>query len=121
METTNGKVTAIDHVAPIDDGRKVSPSSSTSPVHAEPEVIGMTALDEIDKPGFFAYLKTKNFYLLILLGYVPLGDFMHTVLIQRSIDKFWRSASRAQILSPRCFPQYRFRSLPSRHSGTTFF
>lgn len=121
MEATNGKVTAIDQVAPIDDDIKVSPPSSASPVHAEPEVIGMTALDEIDKPGFFAYLKTKNFYLLILLGYVRLREYIHTVLIQRFIDKFWRFASRARILSPRCFRQYRFRSLHFRHSGTTFF
>ena len=121
MEATNGKVTAIDHVAPLEDDRKVSPSSSASPVHAEPEVIGMTALDEIDKPGFFAYLKTKNFYLLILLGYVCLNENIIPVLIQRSIDKFWRSASRARILSPRCFRQYRFRSLHFKHSGTTFF
>ena len=69
MEATSGKLTTIDQVAPIEDDRKVSPSSSASPVHAEPEVIGVTALDEIDKPGFFAYLKTKNFYLLLLLGY----------------------------------------------------
>ena len=69
MEATSGKLTAIDQVAPIEDDQKVSPSSSASRVHAEPEVIGVTALDEIDKPGFFAYLKTKNFYLLLLLGY----------------------------------------------------
>ena len=69
MEATSGKLTTIDQAAPIEDDRKVSLSSSASPVHAEPEVIGVTALDEIDKPGFFAYLKTKNFYLLLLLGY----------------------------------------------------
>ena len=121
MEATNGKMTAIDQVAPIEDDRKVSPASSASPVHAEPEIIGMTALDEIDKPGFFAYLKTKNFYLLILLGYGRLRDNMLTILMRRPTDKFWRSASRARILSPRCFRQCRFRSLHFRHSGIIFF
>lgn len=70
MAESDIKTTAIDRVAPIEDDTKGSPSSSFSPVHATPEVAGTTTADEIEesKTGMFAYMKTRNFYIVLLLG-----------------------------------------------------
>ena len=81
MVEPNVKTTAIDQVAPIEDYAKGSPSSSSSPVHAAPEVVGMTTADEIEegRTGMFAYLKTRNFYIVLLLGYIYT---YHTIIYQ---------------------------------------
>ena len=73
METHNAKTTATEQVAPIESEAKGLPSSSaSSPVHAQPEVTGFETADEIEdgKRGWFAYLKTRNFYIVLLLGSV---------------------------------------------------
>ena len=48
------------------------PFSSSSPVHAQPEARGSATADEIEegKGGWFAYLRTRNFYIALLLGYM---------------------------------------------------
>ncbi|KAF6225619.1 hypothetical protein HO133_009619 [Letharia lupina] len=82
MHTHNGKSSAIDQVDPVTGDTKDLPSSSSSPVHAAPEVIGINDrapdertgenADEIQasQGGWFAYLRTRNFYLVLLLGQV---------------------------------------------------
>ena len=69
----HAKTTAIDQVASIEDDDKVSPSSSSMPGHTASEVVGRTTADEIEegKEGWFSYLKTRNFYIVMLLGYAP--------------------------------------------------
>ena len=61
-------------------------SSGPSPVHAAPELIGVTntrgdgqperTVEEVEgsKTGWFAYFKTKDFYLVLVLGYVSMSD-----------------------------------------------
>lgn len=80
METPSGKSSAIEQIAPVTEDTKDLPSNSFSPVHAAPEVIGIghgaegdTAGETADniqasRGGWFAYLKTRNFYLVLLLG-----------------------------------------------------
>lgn len=81
MDTNGGEMSAIEHDVPIPRDIKNLPSSSVSAVHAAPEVIGSgdeaegesagENADEIQasKGGWFAYFKTRNFYLVLLLGY----------------------------------------------------
>lgn len=81
MDTQGGKSSAIEHIDPITGDTKHLPSSSSSPVYAAPEVIGIgdgvegesarKNADEIQasKGEWFAYFKTRNFYLVLLLGY----------------------------------------------------
>lgn len=81
MDSHNGKSSAIEQTNPIIADTKGLPSTSSFPVHAAPEVIGIgdgaegeSARENADemqanKEGWFAYLKTRNFYLVLLLGY----------------------------------------------------
>ena len=82
METHSRKSSAIEQIAPIIEDTKDLPTSSSSPVHAAPEVIGIgreadgetagKTADEVQasRGGWFAYLRTRNFYLVLLLGLV---------------------------------------------------
>ena len=79
----NGKTTAIEQIAPITSDSKDLPLSYPSTNHATPEVIGLNDDTELDERGtqttveeleegkgrWFAYIKTRNFYLVLLLGY----------------------------------------------------
>ncbi len=81
MDTHGGKSSATGQINPITSDTKDLPSSGSSPMHAAPEVIGINDgaegeaaeenADEIpaSKRGWFAYVKTRNFYLVLLLGY----------------------------------------------------
>ena len=81
MDIHNGKSSAIEQTDPITGDTKDLPLSSSSPGHAAPELIGMSDgaagesvgenADEIlaSKGGWFAYFRTRNFYLVLLLGY----------------------------------------------------
>ncbi len=85
MDLPNGKSTGVEKTAGL-SGDPVSPAGSSSPVHSAPEVIGpsgdeedgkrvagetTTTVDEIEdgKGGWFAYLRTRNFWIVLLLGY----------------------------------------------------
>lgn len=48
------------------------PSDSVSPVYTQPETTGLETADEIEegKAGWFTYLKTRNFWIVLLLGRV---------------------------------------------------
>lgn len=82
MDIHSGKPSATEQVDPITDDTKGSPLGSSSDPHATPEVIGLAYgagtesagvnADEIQasKGGWFAYLKTRNFYLVLILGQV---------------------------------------------------
>ena len=86
MDIHHGKPSATEQVDPITDDTKGSPLGSSPDPHATPEVIGVgygagsesagVNADEIqaDKGVWFAYLKTRNFYLVLILGY---GNFIH--------------------------------------------
>ena len=81
MDTHIGKTSAIEQINPITDDSKDLPLSSAPPQHTVPEVIAIRDraesgsagenADEIQasKAGWFAYLKTRNFYVVLLLGY----------------------------------------------------
>ena len=81
MDTHHGQVSPIEHTHTVSYDTKELPSSSSYPVHAAPEVIGLGEgaegesatgnADTIQRSngGWFAYLKTKDFYLVLLLGY----------------------------------------------------
>ena len=74
--------TSIGQTVPAEDDNGVS-SSLSSPVHGAPEVIGVKesgdptaqqsepiTVEEIDesKQGWIAYLTTRNFYIVLVLG-----------------------------------------------------
>ena len=81
MDTHRGELTAIEQIPSAPRDTKGFPSSSTVPVHATPEVVGIDDkpagerdADHVDaiqgsKGRWFAYLKTREFYYVLLLGY----------------------------------------------------
>ena len=80
MQTHSEKSSTIEQVDTITGDAKDRPTPSPLPVHAVPEVIGTgdgtesgragQNADEIQASnrGYFAYFKTRNFYLVLLLG-----------------------------------------------------
>ena len=70
MNAANAKSPAVEQVAPVDHDHKNLPSESSSPVDAQPDISTLVTVDEIenDKEGWFAYLRTRNFYIVLLLG-----------------------------------------------------
>ena len=72
MEVHNGKSTALEQVAPVDHDTGDPTSGSISSPHAQPETTGLETADEIEgsNQGWFAYLRTRNFYIVLLLGSV---------------------------------------------------
>lgn len=82
MATHDGKGGVTERHAPAADG-PVSPSSSEpKPVHGAPEVVvinddasapegAVTTIDELEAStrGRFAYFKTREFYIVLVLGY----------------------------------------------------
>lgn len=70
MENGNGKSSTIEQIAPIEDSNDLSGSHASA--HGQPEVTEMSTADEIDqgKRGWFAYLRTRNFYIVLMLGSV---------------------------------------------------
>ena len=73
MEAQNGKTTAIEQVVPVKTSSDGVPLSSSPIENAAPEVAGMTTADKIEdgSRGWFAYIKTRNFWMVLLLGSVP--------------------------------------------------
>lgn len=84
--------TAVANTVPAGE-IKHSPTDSTVPIHGPPEVVETynreganreeVTVDEIDesKKGWFAYFKTKDSYVVLLLGYKQLCDSMNVNLI----------------------------------------
>jgi hypothetical protein len=74
MEAQNGKSSANEHVAPPSYEGKGLPSSNSSPVDDQPDPTSLATADAIEegKAGWFTYLKTRNFWIVLLLGLVPL-------------------------------------------------
>ena len=80
MDSFSGKSATNQQVLPT-DGSQLATSSESSPVtHGPPEIIGVldessagggTAIDEIEesKTGWFAYFTTRNFWIVLVLGY----------------------------------------------------
>ena len=102
MDAHNGEKgqTAVANTVPAGEIRNL-PSDSTVPVHGPPEVVGTyngkgasredVVVDEIDesKKGWFAYLKTKNFYIVLVLGYKPFCDSIdRDIIIDKETVKF---------------------------------
>ena len=81
MDTHRKELIAVEQTPSVSHDTKEFPSSSTVPVHATPEVVGIddksagerdgdhTDAIQGDKGRWFAYLKTREFYLVLLLGY----------------------------------------------------
>ena len=81
MTTHRGDLAAIEQIPSVSRDTKEFPSSSIVPVHATPEAVGIDdkstgerQADEVDaiqgsKGRWFAYLKTREFYFVLLLGY----------------------------------------------------
>ena len=139
MDIHDGKASATEQVNPITDDTKELHLGSSSNSHVTPEVIGVgygagsesagLNADEIQasKGGWFAYLKTRNFYLVLILGY---GNFIHLSyphgVSTRSADWYNKdksspSASQLQTPSLHYSLRNRFPSLHSKHCGTTSF
>ena len=80
MDSFYGKDPANQQVTPTDDSQLATSSESSPVTHAAPEIIGVhdgsraggdTAIDEIEESqtGWFAYFKTRNFWIVLVLGY----------------------------------------------------
>ena len=139
MDIHNGKPSATEQVDPITDDTKGLPLGISSNPHATPEVIGVgygagsesagVNADEIraSKGGWFAYLKTRNFYLVLLLGYGnPRRLSCPNGVSTRSADWYNKdksSLSASQLRTPSLHYSLRnrFPSLHFKHCGTTSF
>lgn len=139
MDTHNGMSSALEQADPITIDTKDLPSNSSSPVHAAPKVIsiahgveGESAGEDADedrasKGGWFAYLKTRNFYLVLLLGYGnPMRPSDANGMSTRSADRCNKDksslyASQLRIHSLHYSLHNHFRSLPFKHCGITSF
>ena len=80
MDSSYGKGAANQQVLPADDGQLATSSESSPVTHGAPEIIGVldrsggggdSAIDEIEesKTGWFAYFTTRNFWIVLALGY----------------------------------------------------
>ena len=81
MDSHGGQISTTKGDNPITRDTKTLPSTSISSLHAAPEVIGVgngaegesagEIVNEIQAShrGWFAYFKTREFYLVLLLGY----------------------------------------------------
>ena len=72
MDTHPRDLTAIEPIHGVPRDTKEFPSSNTVPVHGtDDESAGERDADAIQgsKGRWFAYLKTREFYLVLLLGY----------------------------------------------------
>ena len=89
MDSFYGKGPANQQVTPTDDTQLAASSRSSSVTHGAPEVIEVpdrsragddTAIDEIaeSQTGWFAYVKTRNFWIVLVLGYGDLVLLSHT-------------------------------------------
>ena len=78
MDQTAGK-SAIERVSSDDKINELSGRAST-PAHATPELVGVNGATskggattvgeiEVSKKGWFAYFTTRNFYIVLALGY----------------------------------------------------
>lgn len=81
MHAHSGEALAIEHIHTVPRDTKGLPSSTTYPLDAAPEVLGIhdgaeseSAAENVEaiqgsRGGWFAYLRTRDFYLVLLLGY----------------------------------------------------
>ncbi|KAI4237812.1 MAG: hypothetical protein L6R40_005837 [Gallowayella cf. fulva] len=85
MEGPNGKSDVTEHYAPAPAGKDSPTSSDVRPAHAAPELAGLhddatatTTVEEVEasKKGWFAYFKTRDFYIVLLLGYALAFQFL---------------------------------------------
>ena len=136
-DATNGKSSAIRTTAAGYDVEK-SPSQDVYPTHRPPRVVGteddglgsddlggQSTIDAVDdsKKGFFAYFKTRDFYIVLVLGYFPPISNSHAFRLSTSpIDsppaKSSQSASQAPTPFPPCSLTQAPPSLPSRLFST---
>ena len=137
MDAHSGEASAIEHIHTIPRDTKELPSSTTYPVHAAPEVIGIhdgaegeSTAENVEaiqrsKGGWFAYLRTRDFYLVLLLGYgmakIPHlarrnGAYANNVY---HTGKSWPSVSQPLIHSHRSLRHGTSPSLLSRPCGIT--
>jgi len=131
------------HVRPKhgDNAASVSPiasSSSGSKAHGVPELVG-NSFDEVsngdehgaagaqarlsEKRGWFEYMKTRDFWIVLLIGYVTQLNLDYTSWssrINRLADRFSRCALQAPIPSLVCLPARGRASPLFRRSLTTF-
>ncbi|KAL8691547.1 MAG: hypothetical protein Q9224_004154, partial [Gallowayella concinna] len=79
MDGHDGKSGATEHYTPAPAGKDSPNSTEVRPVHGVPEVTGInedaaavTTIEEVEasKKGWFAYFKTRDFYIVLLLGQV---------------------------------------------------
>ncbi|KAL8799248.1 MAG: hypothetical protein Q9223_006222 [Gallowayella weberi] len=82
MEGVDGKSGVSEHYAPVPAGKDSPTSNDVNPAHCAPEVTGINEDDDADaavttveeveasQKGWFAYFKTRDFYIVLLLGQV---------------------------------------------------
>lgn len=74
MDPSKGGRALVETTSPVDEDKKVAPTIPTpnhdalGPTLSEPEIAG--DMIEDSEGGWFAYLKTRNFYVVLALGYV---------------------------------------------------
>ena len=78
MKMTSTKATGIEPFAPIENDGKVPTETLTVPIeHTQSQMISGNGEEQAaetvqelqeSKKGYFAYLRTRNFYIVLLLG-----------------------------------------------------
>ena len=77
MKEHYGKTSATEHTGAAIGSEYYGKPSTSSPVestapaeHAVPEVVVMSTANEIEEghKGWFAYIRTRNFWIVLLLG-----------------------------------------------------
>lgn len=115
-------------------------SSNSSPVHGSPELfdidngnsngsvhVGGRTIEEFEesKRGWFAYFKTKDFYIVLMLGYVNISSPVPRSCWDGSLfgdsDRSWHCALRQPIHSLDCWSRRERQSQHFRRSSITFF
>ena len=76
MDPSKDDKTLVETTSPVDQAGKLN-SATARPgygVHEPTTIVAESAQDGIEESGggWFAYLKTRNFYLVLALGYLEL-------------------------------------------------
>jgi hypothetical protein len=128
MDTSKHNRASEGKISSADEAGEFTPSTSQPALVAPestpnaPEIAG----DETDESGndWFAYLKTRNFYIVLALGYVEASGLecsKASINHLKNVARFLRLLSRPPTLSRRCLlakgPQFR----PFKPFSTTFY
>lgn len=98
METRNEKGAAIEHYAPTPAEQGSLPAEEVTAAHGSPKITGtedngsgepiVTTADELEasQTGRFAYVKSQDFVIVLVLGYAFSFDWIPTVSLTAHIQ-----------------------------------